>query len=156
VLQLTDVNYRGALRQSFSIDINRLPKTTTAEAKGTIEKCKNKVGSALTSYYKKKYPKAKIELVTYRENEIKIKVWNIKNEISSRYYEAVFIKCTFKQEGNQIKVQTELQGKRGGGILPPKAVDYEDYEEVDKPALNNYLEKVQEMIYNSLTSKKKN
>jgi hypothetical protein len=141
---------------SLVLEKKRLPKIAKQNTYKSIEICKDKIEKELKKHYKKESEAVKIETNTARPNELKLKIWNIRGEILHDswlfpYWEYITIKVTFKEQGGKFIVFYEVQAKYGSGIFRgPRLSDYTDMDSDYKSYVDDYMEKLSEIIYKAI------
>ncbi|MFK7951046.1 MAG: hypothetical protein AB8G11_25930 [Saprospiraceae bacterium] len=154
-LKIIENKERAIRLDSLVLDKRRFPKIAKKDTYQTITFCKDKIEKKLVKYYKKEHKGVKIEPNTRRPKEMKLKVRNIRGEVLHDhwfpYWEYIVIKINFKERSGKLIIYYEVEAKYGSGVFRgPRLSDYTDMDTEYKAYVNDYMEKLDEIIYKAI------
>lgn len=143
---------------AFKVDVNDLKKVYRSQrdtiTKKTVAKVRRGISEYLMDYYKTKGTpylyKAKIDTSRSVYNEFTYDITNISHEIlDAGYYEYLRINVKIIQQGRQVEVVYDFQGKYGSGIFrAPRKSQYKNMEVYYPHQLKDYEDNLIQQIAN--------
>jgi hypothetical protein len=146
----------GEISDNSNIVITGIAKLTfeqTYESNFTILEIKGKINQALTKHYKtfkNLYSDYSIN-VAEEDNSLIYNIADIKGAIlEGECFERITIEFEFVNQNDQVLVYFSFEAKCGNNVFDDYNSNYKDISIKNKEAMNNYWQKLQEIIKNAI------